>query len=92
MNSTWEIKKYIINNAKQKCILLLFSCQAISDSFATPGSSVHGISQAILLKWIAIPSPGDLPISGIEFMPPTMAVGFFTTEPPGKPQNVNYKM
>ena len=31
-----------------------------------PGSSVHGISQAIILEWVAIPSPGDLPDPGIE--------------------------
>ena len=26
-----------------------------------PGSSVHGIFQARILEWVAIPSPGDLP-------------------------------
>ena len=31
-----------------------------------PGSSVHGISQAIILEWVALPSPGDLPDPGIE--------------------------
>jgi len=41
---------------------------------------------------LPFPSPGDLPNSGIELLPPTLAGGFFTTEPPGKPQNVNYKM
>ena len=41
-------------------LLLLFSCQVISDSFATPcpvarqGSSVHGTSQARILKWFDI--------------------------------------
>ena len=30
-----------------------------------PGSSVHGISQANLLEWVAIPFPGDLPKPGI---------------------------
>ena len=32
---------------------------------------------------LLFPSPGDLPDPGIE--PPTLAGGFFTTEPPGKP-------
>ena len=34
-------------------------------------------------------SPGtwDLPGSGIEPVSPTLAGGFFTTEPPGKPKN-----
>ena len=29
-----------------------------------PGSSVHGLSQARILEWIAISSPGDLPNPG----------------------------
>ena len=31
-----------------------------------PGSSVHGILQARILEWLAMPSPGDLPDPGIE--------------------------
>jgi len=31
-----------------------------------PGSSVHGILQARILKWVACPPPGDLPDPGIE--------------------------
>ena len=31
-----------------------------------PGSSVHGISQARILKWLSFPTPGDLPEPGIE--------------------------
>ena len=31
-----------------------------------PGSSVHGISQARILQWVAFPSPGDLPNPGIK--------------------------
>jgi len=30
-----------------------------------PGSSVHGISQARILEWVAMPSPRDLPDPGI---------------------------
>ena len=30
------------------------------------------------------PSPGDLPDPGIEPVPPALADGFLTTEPPGK--------
>ena len=29
--------------------------------YILPGISVHGISQARILKWAAIPFPGDLP-------------------------------
>ena len=31
-----------------------------------PGSSVHGILQARILGWVAVPSPGDLPDPGIK--------------------------
>ena len=54
-----------------------------------PGSSVCGISQARILEWVAIPLPGDLPDPGIEPgspASPELAGGFFTTEPPRKPQ------
>ena len=34
---------------------------------------------------LPFPSPGDLPDPGIEPASPALA-GFFTTEPPGKPQ------
>ena len=50
-----------------------------------PGSPVYGISQARILEWVAISSPGDLPELGIEPASPTLAGGFFTTKPPGKP-------
>ena len=37
--------------------------------------------------WSGLPfhSLGDLPDPGIKTMPPVLAGGFFTTEPPGKP-------
>ena len=40
--------------------------QSVSDScnpmdYTSPGSSVHGISQARTLEWVAIPPPGGLP-------------------------------
>ena len=33
---------------------------------SSPGSSVHGISQAKILEWVPFPLPGDLPDPGIE--------------------------
>ena len=52
--------------------------------YSSPDSSVHGISQARILKWVAFPSPGDLPNPKIEPTSPGLAGRFFTTEPPGK--------
>ena len=37
-----------------------------------PYSSVHGISQAKILEWVAIPSPGDLPDPEIEPVSPAL--------------------
>ena len=39
-----------------------------------PGSSVRGISQARILKWVATSSPGDLPNPGIEPESPSWQV------------------
>ena len=36
---------------------------------------------------LPFPSPGDLPDPGIESTSPALADRFFTTEPPGKPNN-----
>ena len=53
-----------------------------------PGSSILGIFQAIVLGWVAIPSPGDRPDLGIESASPALAGIFFTTQPPRKPWKV----
>ena len=57
-----------------------------------PGSSVHGILQARILEWVAMPSSRDLPNPGIEslmsptlnpwiefLMSPALAGGFIAT-------------
>ena len=54
-----------------------------------PGSSVHGVSQARILEWVAISSSRrpSQPIHGIKAVylaSPTLAGRFFTTAPSGK--------
>ena len=49
-----------------------------------PGSSVHGILQARILEWVAIPSPGDLPNPGMEPGSPTLQTDSLLSELPGK--------
>jgi len=52
--------------------------------YSQPGFSVHGISQARILEWVAIYFSGDLPNPGIKAMShasPALAGRFFTTEP-----------
>ena len=43
-----------------------------------------GFSRQEYWSGLPFPPPGDLPHPGIEPMSPTLAGGFFTTEPPGK--------
>jgi len=53
--------------------------------YSLPDSSVHGISQAGILEWVALSYPGDLPNPGIEpssLASSALAGGFFTTAPP----------
>ena len=72
------------------CLLRLasvLSCFCCVHLFCDPmdcrpsGSSVHGILQARILKWVACSSPGDLPDPGIQLaslMSPVLAGRFFT--------------
>ena len=68
------------------------SCSVVSDSFATPwaaacqGSSVHGILQAIILEWIAIPFSRGSSQPGVELRSPALQPDFLLPEPPGKSQ------
>ena len=76
-------------------LLLLLSCQVVSNSFVTPmdcsppGSSVHGIFQARILEWIAISfcggssRPRDQTYGSCHIS--CITGRSFTIEPPGKP-------
>ena len=62
----------------------------MSDSYdpmdcSLPRSSVHGISQARILKWVPFPSPWDLPNPGIKPGYPALQADSLLSEPPGKP-------
>ena len=48
--------------------------------YILPGSSVHGIFQAGILEWVAMPPPGDLPDQGLKprLMSPALVGSFFT--------------
>ena len=64
------------------------SCPALCDPMdcSPPGSSDHGILQARILEWVAIPFSRDLPNPEMEptsLMSPALAGRFFTTAPPG---------
>ena len=48
-----------------------------------PGSSVHGILQARILEWVAMPTLGDLPDPGIRPKSPVLQADSLPSEPPG---------
>ena len=50
-----------------------------------PVSSIHGIFQARVLEWGAIPSPGDFPDPGIEPKSPALWAEALLSEPLGNP-------
>jgi len=49
-----------------------------------PGSYVHGILQAGILEWVALPSLGDLPNPGIKPGSSALQAYSLLPEPPGK--------
>ena len=62
-------------------------CLTLSDSMncSPPGSSVHGILQATVLEWVALPFSRGSSAPGIEPWSPTMQVYSLLSVPPGKP-------
>ena len=62
-------------------------CPTLSDPMdcSLPGSSIHGIFQAIVLEWIAISfSRGDLPDSRVEPGSPALQSDALLSEPSGE--------
>ena len=68
------------------CVLSLQSCLTLCDpmDYSLPGSSVLGILQIRILKWVAIPSYKGSAQSRDQTQISCIAGGFFTTEPLGK--------
>ena len=63
------------------------SCPTLCDPMdcSSPGSSVHGILQARILEWVAIPSPGDLLNPGIEPRSLTLPADSLSSKPAKSP-------
>ena len=62
-------------------------CVSLCDPMdcSPPGSSVRGIFQARILEWVAISSPGDLPVPGVELRSPTLQADSLPSKLPGNP-------
>ena len=60
-------KKLLWYSNKSECCSVTLLCPVLCCLLdcSPPNSSVHGILQARILKWVAIPSPGNLPKPGI---------------------------
>ena len=77
-------------------LLLLFSCQVMSNSFGTPLTVAHqaplsmGSPRQEYWSGLPFPPPGDLLDPRIKFASPPLTGRFFTTEPPGKPSHWFY--
>ena len=63
-------------------------CPTLCDpmNYSLPGSSVHGILQARILEYVAIPFSRDLPDPGIEPGSPALLADSSQSNPPGKAQ------
>ena len=57
--------------------------------YSLSGSSVHGILQARILKWVAFPFSREFPNPGIKPRSPMLQVDSLPTEPSGKPSCSN---
>ena len=76
-----------MKNVKKVKVSVTQSCPILCDPMdamdcSLPGSSVHGILQARILQWVAIPSPKDLPNPGIQPGFPALQVDSLLFEPP----------
>ena len=71
-----------LHTQSQSCLTL---CNPMNCS--PPGFSVHGILQARILEWIAIPFCRGFSRPGIEPRSPALQVDSFPAAPPGKPKN-----
>ena len=71
-----------VNKVNQLCICVQ-SCPTLCNPMvcSVPGSSVHGIFQAKILKWVSSPFPGNFPNPGIEPRSLKLQVDSLAAEP-----------
>ena len=75
------------------CCLVTELCLTLCDSMdcSLPGFSVHGILQARILEWVAIPSPRYLSDPEIEPRFSTLQADSLLPEPLGKPYQFTWQ-
>ena len=69
-------------------VLVTKSCLTLCDHVdcSPPGSSVHGILQAKILEWVAMPSSWKSSQLRIKSRSPALQADSLPSEPPGKPK------
>ena len=78
--------------------MLFRSHSVVSDSFAIPRTVAHQAPLSVEFSkqeyWsgLPFPPPGDLPDPGMGPVSPTLAGGFFSSEPPSKLHKVNKRV
>ena len=63
------------------------SCPAVLSHCSLPGSSVHGIFQARILEWVAMPSSRGSSQPRVKPRSPALQTNSLPSETPGKPKN-----
>ena len=73
-------------------MLVAQSCPTLCDpmDYIPPGFSVHGLLQARILEWVAIPFSRVLPDPVIGPGSPTLQADSLPSEPSGKPKSYVY--
>ena len=76
---------------KKVRVLVAQLCPILCDPMdcSPSGSSVHGVLQARILEWVAIPFSRDIPDSGIKvayLVSPALQTDSLPAEPSGKPE------
>ena len=67
----------------KRLVLVAQTCPTAFDlmDYSPPGSSVHGILQAGILEWVAMPSSGGLLDPGVEHRFPSLQADSSPSEP-----------
>ena len=84
-----EVRRRIRSEpARELTLVKLLSPVRLCDPMdcSPPGSSLHGILQARVLEWVAIPFSRGSSDPGIEPGSPALQADALTSEPPGKPE------
>ena len=77
-----------IQNPNPHFSFFLSVCVLDPMDFSPPGYSIHGISQARILEWVAISFSSESSQPRDQTQVPHIVCGFFTAELPGKPNLV----